>query len=227
MDETKKNLLSFGFVREYCKQNNLDFPPDDIVGLFAIWLLICDSFDTHLSHEEMDITTEIDAKYGECQTIVNKVGTGYGRTAICANICKRGDKQYWKFQINGDDWYNLKSVVIGIIDDSVLNQDNNKNIVDFSIEKGGFGLYLKNMLMYHAGNFWNTTTFEYGKQFNFKRNDIITMQLDLTGAKGILSLTTDADIEESNDANALSNILNKDLDVNVSWRGCSCIDGIR
>ena len=69
MDATRKNLLTFGYVRDYCKQTDLDFLPEDIIHLFILWISFCDQFDRNLSHEGIQITEECDEEYGEYQQI--------------------------------------------------------------------------------------------------------------------------------------------------------------
>ena len=113
MDSSRENLLTFGFVRDYCEQNNIDFPPDDIVGLFVSWLILCDRFVFKLSHKNIEITTETHDKYGECQQIKkSKDCHKPSVTAIGEGIYKKGDKQSWTFAMGPSTW-----LVIGIIED--------------------------------------------------------------------------------------------------------------
>ena len=69
MDPTRKNLLSFGFVREYCDENNIDLLPNDIVSLFALWLTFSDRFDENLLNKLIKLKTKKNDKYGEYQQI--------------------------------------------------------------------------------------------------------------------------------------------------------------
>ena len=63
------NLLTFGFVRDFGKKNNIDIP-DDIVYLFVSWLSLCDQFDRKLTHRHITIETKrTKEKYGIYQQI--------------------------------------------------------------------------------------------------------------------------------------------------------------
>ena len=56
-------------MREYCNENNMDFLPNDIVFLFALWLSFCDRFDENLSNKDIKLETKNDDDYGEYQQI--------------------------------------------------------------------------------------------------------------------------------------------------------------
>ena len=213
MEPQRKNLLSFGFVRECCQNNDIDFPPEDIVALFVLWLSFCDQFDENLSHENIEIITRRDDKYGEYQSIAVKHFSRLHSTAICKQIVKKGYKQSWTFRI--EDVASITHIIFGIIDNEVAIT--NENIADFSSRTGGTGLYLKNMGKYFGGYDWSE--FLYGKQFNFKANDIITMELDLTQDEGILKFDFSAEMEKDVSFSDLeSNIFCDDIDTNKKWR---------
>ena len=69
MDSTRRNLLSFGFVREYCNEHKLEILPNDIVELFILWVSFCDKFDPDLTHTDFAVLTKKDGNYGEYQQI--------------------------------------------------------------------------------------------------------------------------------------------------------------
>ena len=55
MNDKRKNLLTFGYVRELCKFQNIAFSPDDIIGLLIVWLLFGDHFDEYKSHPKLKL----------------------------------------------------------------------------------------------------------------------------------------------------------------------------
>ena len=227
MDETKKKLLTFGFVREFCNAENMVFLPNDIVELFVLWLIFCDRIDINLCHEYIELTTKTDDKYGEYQQIGLKEFSYKHSTAICEQIIKKGNKQLWtfKFEEIATDTY----VILGIIDNNIAIKEKG-GIRDFSVELGGYGLYLSSMRKYageysllYAGG--GSSIFGYGQRFRFKKNDMITMELDLTKQKGVLSFTFHAEYKSylylSKDLP--SNVAYNDVDVDKQWRGAVAI----
>ena len=215
MDNHRKNLLSFGFVREYCNKNKIEFLPNDIVGLFVLWLSFCDQFDVDLLHKNIKVETKKDDKYGEYQQVVVKQTDICHSSAICKKLIKKGDKESWTFKFESPA--SSTTAILGIINnEAAIQADHTEgNISDFSCINGGYGLYLSNMGIYYNELFQGT--FEYGDQFVFKEGDMITMELDLTKEKGILSFIFHADIDSSS-TELSSNVLNDDIDVNELWR---------
>ena len=213
MDQTRKSLLTFGFVRDYCKQSNVDPLPNDIIHLFVLWLSFCDQFDRDLTHKDIAIKTKTIDKYGECQQLQMEAIDSC-LTAICKGIFKKGDKQSWTFQVglHKKDPEPLH-LVFGIIENESVTS--RVSIEDFSAIPGGFGLYLFDMFRYYEQRL--AGKFEYGKQYEIKHGDIITMELDLTKEKGILSFVIYAELRGDVDTQS-SNIVDKNIDVNTQWR---------
>lgn len=217
LSQTRKNLLSIGFVREYCKENNVEFLPSDIIELFILWLSLCDRFDKDLSHKSIQFTMKSDNNYIDYEQIAV---TEFGhKTAIGHQIIRKGDRQLWTFQLIK----NIKDahVILGIIDNKTANQ--RKGIIcDFSFKERGYGLYLNNMYKYCGTK--ARTRFEYGTQFEFKTGDMITMELDLTNqVKGGQLRFTFHSIKSAKYIESSSNVCYDNLDINEEWRGAVAI----
>ena len=220
MDAVKKSLLAYGYARKYCKEQDIDCLPDDIVGLFVIWLSFCDRFDLNFIPSIMDLTS-IDNKH---QHLTIKPGNaGEFASAFGQAIISKVTIFEWKFELNGPPL----ETQIGIIDNGMI--DNDETIGDFADATWhGWGLYLRSMYAYHDEDElnmgWHDKIFDYGKQFKFKTGDIIIMTLDLTQEKnenGVLSFDIDAELIEQNETEdevVYSQILYDDLDINKQYR---------
>ena len=187
-------------MREYCKHNSIDLLPSDIIELFVLWLSFCDRFVPDLSDDNIEILG------AECQQVKVRAGGGhYCATAVCKDIVKKGEKQSWKFQVVD------KEVILGIMEDKVAVERAGK-IRDFSSSKGGYGLFLSDMRKYLDD--YNARVFEYAQQFEVKENDIITMELDLTKDKGVLTFT----FHSKEKPQITDNIFYDQFEVNKNWR---------
>ena len=221
MDETGRNLLTFGFVRDFCKNYNMDIP-DDIVFLFVSWLSFYAQFDRNLTHKHITIETKkTKDKYGEYQQVqISRKAVGPWRTAVSKNICKKGDIKSWIFQIGARKKYgDPKYLILGIIDDMTVKRRKSR-IQSFCAEKGGFGLFLLNMGRYFEKDL-NHDKFEYGQQFELTHNDIIEMELDLTKERGILSFEFHGKVKTrdwTDWTTYYSNIFHDNIDINKQWR---------
>ena len=194
---SRKRLLVFGYVREYCKIKNIEFPPDDIVGLFLLWLLFTEHFDKHLSHPLM-IIKSIDNETQNLSLNMEKTRTDDWYTAIGNTVIEKGEIYQWKFKTHGP-LFRLTEIILGVIENDMI--DSNKAIDDFTRELwNGWGLWIRAMYRYHASDF-NDGIYWYAKQFKFKAGNTITMILDLSQDDGILSFDIDADLDMSKDSN--------------------------
>ena len=217
MESTRENLLSFGFVREYCNENNIDFLPKDIVSLFILWLTFCDRFDENLLNEHIQLETMKNEKYGEYQQIKLKdASTKRLFSTVCEGVIEKGDKQTWTFKVDGS-----QRVILGIIDDKVVTKRKG-NIRIFAFSEGGYGLYLVNMYRY-LESVCSKGYFKYGKQLKIKQGDMITMQLDLTEKNGVLRFTFNADLNDPKSHETLDNIFYDEIDVDKKWRAAVTI----
>ena len=88
-------------------------------------------------------------------------------------------------------------------------------MADFSDISGGYGLYLRNMTKYSEK--YTAIPYEYGEQYEVQKEDMITMQLDLTRDKGILSVEFHAKLKPNELNIAMSNVFDE-IDVNEAWR---------
>ena len=228
MDSTRNNLLTFGYVREYCKSENIQLIPDDIMGLFVIWLSFPDCFDKNVTHPMSNITT-IDNQYPYHQHLslnMEYASSNFGEwaSAVGQTITQKGTKYEWRFKINGPLLY-AAEIQIGIMDNDMINLK--QPIRDFCRDPwNGWGLYLYSMTKYHIdtkhGGF-----FDYGGQFEYKQGDIITMILDLSqteneNAYGVLSFDIDAEMDAKKE-HITNNILYDNLDINKKYRMVVCV----
>lgn len=218
MNKLKQNLLSYGFVREYCSDNSVELLPSDIIELFVLWLTFCDEFDRDLSHDNIQFATTNDDEYGECQQI--SVKEYYHATAICKQIIQKGNKESWSFRFKNIATHT--HAVLGVISDEIAREKKGE-ILDFSLATNkGYGLYIFDMRKYSEEVSWNP--FQYGNQFEFKKGDVITMELDLTNDKGQLKFQFHSERIASKSSKPLpSNICFDDIDVNKKWRAAVAI----
>ena len=215
MSSTRKELLSFGFIREYCKNIGRDLPTDDLIRLFAEWFILI-GWDKENSHEGIKIQTELEA-------VVNSYTVS--ATCIGANVIKKGHKQNWKVRLNSS------KVMIGIINDKMIPP--NANIDDFTNRKyKGYGLSIHYGETFHDATVSESTDFPYAQQFNFDNIDgmtkgvLLEMQLDLTqkdNKNGILRFEIHhrslmESITEMRKDGKYTNIAFDDIDVNEQYR---------
>ena len=219
MDPFKKTLLTFGYVRECCRTQNIDFMPDDIVGLFVSWLIFSDYFDYNLSHHMMDLTS-IDNKYQHVRVkkhqITHTINLWY--SAVGSAIIRKGAKFEWQFKVNDDIICNNIEVQVGVIDNSVVKPG--ESINDFADSRWcGWALLLPDMIPYHGHD--DRGFFDYGLQFDFDEGDIITMILDLSQERnknGVLSFEMNAELQDNEEEMETDNVLFDDLDVDKEYR---------
>ena len=224
MMASKKNLLTFGYVREHCRNQNIDLFPDDIVQLFVEWLLINDCFDKQLSHPSLTIITSIDDNY-ELLCFQSKQFEDDWASAVGTMIVSKGQRVEWKFKINGP-LINNAEMMIGIIDNEMIPA--NKPINVFCDRKcKGWGVYCYNMWKMHDSDCADGGPFNYGYQFEYAKGDIITMILDLSQKKnesGVLSFDINAKLKYEEKDFVSMNILYDDLDIDKEYRMAICID---
>ena len=71
----KRDVLVFGFVREYYKSIHCELPPNDIIKLFILWVSFSDFFDKNISHQNIEIELINDNEHGEYQKLKTKPDT--------------------------------------------------------------------------------------------------------------------------------------------------------
>ena len=222
MDRERVGLLVFGFVRELCNKNKTELLPDDIIKAFVLWLSFCDRFDEKFTHKDIEIESIQDDEYGEYQKIdIKKDCEGKFSSAICQQIVKQGDMQSWTFRFATVDM-----VVIGIVSEDIIQSSHKKYIRDFSDEHhGGYGLFVCSSLKYHASAH-RSTNFQYGSQFDLKKNSMVTMELDMTqkeNKNGILRYIFHAEPIDGADIGKYSNVLDDEINIEMSWRAAVSI----
>ena len=215
MDSLRRTLLTFGYVREYCKSQNIDVLPDDIIGLFVTWLLFADYFDKNMSHP-LTQTKLIDNNEYQHLSLKNQ-GTKYLNwyTAVGSIPIKKGERFTWKFKMD-DGGIVSHYILLGIINNDMIKP--NEAIADFTDPTWkGWGLFTNTMLKYHASNSGDGV-YHYGNQFEYKKGDVIKMVLDLTqDNNGILSFDIDAQIADNAKLN-YDPILFQKLNTNLEYR---------
>ena len=76
MDIDIKYLLFFGFVREICRDNNVELLPEDIIQLCILWSSFGHNFSKKLSNKDIEIVAKDSNIYGKCYQIsTNSRGT--------------------------------------------------------------------------------------------------------------------------------------------------------
>ena len=229
MNSVQKTLLTFGFVREYCKSQNIELFPDDIISLFVSWLFFYDHFDAEKSHPYLNIEI-IDHQYELLSVKVCKQNHRYPQaqwcTAVGTLIIEKGEKYAWKFRMYTPALH-FANIQLGIIDDDMFKTNEGEYIDDLSSGKwNGWGLFLYEMDKYHGSPNDDGTVY-YAHQFNYKKGDIITIILDMTQENnekyGVLSCEIDAEIDEEtmkyfakNDR--LSPVIYDNVDINKRYR---------
>ena len=193
MDASQKNLLTFGYVREYCIMEDIEFLPEDIVGLFVIWLMLRDYFDEGLSHPSIDIIS-VDGTLQQVKTKSTGSTTDWF-SAIGSAIIRKGERFEWKFIVDCPILYKME-MELGIIDNAIMKSD--EFIGDFAAPPwNGWGLYLYDMTPYHGND---GALFNYGRQFQYEEGDTITMILDLSQTEnknGTLSFEIAAKLKDN------------------------------
>ena len=103
MDPQKRELLTFGFVREYCKDNKMELITDDIIKLFILWSTFCDQFDRDLTYKDYQIARKMHDKYGEYQQAMLQDYQYAHCSAICHNVIKKEIKHSGHFKLEEED----------------------------------------------------------------------------------------------------------------------------
>ncbi len=224
MDINRKTLLVIGFVRNICKIIGIELLPEDITQLFILWLCFGDTFDEALTHKSIKIDSIQDDKYGSYQKINLE---GYRdfmdhATAICERIVEKGLRAKWTFKFERAPNYTF--LLVGIVDDEMAVNSKGE-MTDFTEpEYEGYGLFLQNMFKYHGAD--DDHSYDYGDQFHFEDDHLVTMELDLTQEKnehGILSFIMHSKVNGGIDISQYSNILYDDIDINKKWRAAIAI----
>ena len=223
MDNKRKTLLAFGYVRKQHKLQNIEFLPEDIIGLFVVWLSFNDHFDKNKCHPALDLET--DNEYQTLRMEDEDADEHIYYSAVGWLIIEKGQKQTWTFPVykpNGYSYAHGGSMQIGIMDDSILSSSNEPYVDDFTnIKWNGWGLYLYGMTRYH--NDQSDGGFEYAQQFKYSEDKpvLMTMILDLTrdiNKNGVLSFEIDGDINYENYNPNASKVLYDGLDINKQYR---------
>ena len=83
------------------------------------------------------------------------------------------------------------------------------------------------MAKYYENSFFSSDIFKYGEQFQIKKDDIITMELDLTKDKGVLSFVFDSEFKRGITKldESITNVFYDEIDVNRNWRAAVSFSG--
>ena len=106
MAACREELLIYGYIKAWHKQNNVELPPDDVINLFVSWIKLLDSFDRKFCHNKLQLHPEIGTKFKVVDTV------NYP-TAIGSFVIEKGMKQSWKFNLM------QSSTLIGIMDGEI------------------------------------------------------------------------------------------------------------
>ena len=207
-----KMLLVFGYVRrEYCTEDNMEFPAD-LTQLFSKWFLLIDHFDKNKLHQTLRLETDT--------KITKKATQMIYASAFGTFLVSKGQKHCWTLHLSNS------FALIGIIANDII--ESKKEICDFSdSEHEGYALSLGLLNKYHASDSRSDGIFEYAQYFNIKFSSepiIVSMELDLTqrrSDKGLLSYTFH--MEQCKELENVSNIAYDDIDVDKSYRAGFCL----
>ena len=233
MNSERKELLTFGYVRGYCKTQKIEFLPEDIIGLFIAWLIFGDHFDKTRVHP--GLTLEIDDEYETLKIKqVNRSKANYCSAVGCF-VIKKGEKQKWRFPIYAGSGSHGDSAQIGVVDENIL-KSSEEFVNDFTnTQWKGWGLYLYAMQKYY--NDERGGTFGYATQFKYSKDDPLwlTMILDLTqetNENGVLSFDIEGEFIGFPVNHDSSKILYDNIDVDGEYRMAvalqlGCASGIK
>ena len=194
MSSSKRELLTYGYLREYFRSISTALPPDDLITLFVSWIMLMDTFDKDKSDNMIVFESDTCLAKKSFPTFACAVGT---------MVVAKGDKQSWTCKITKES----ASIIVGIVDNKTV--ENNEYIGDHTDEgNDGYGIHLNpSFAKYHnvSQSMANEmsfddheTSFSYGKQFNtFNGEYAFTMTLDMTQRNsdhGIFSFEFDSNI---------------------------------
>ena len=55
MAASREELLVYGYIKEFHQVNDVELPPNDIIGLFVAWIKLRDHFDVNTKHSSIEI----------------------------------------------------------------------------------------------------------------------------------------------------------------------------
>lgn len=200
----KQKLFVHGFIRKYCVSSTMPNVLKDLC--FTFYFIACDAWNMDDSNKDFQVDEKnILSVKADKQ---NRFRTAFGTVVISKN-----EMFIWEFQIIAECMtrYNDRNVMIGIINIKEANRDKHNGGSYFcDNRRGGYGYYAYDGERFHPPH----SRDKYGKPA--KRFDIITMTLDLTNEKGILSfMVNDED----------QGILKDDINVNCDY--CMAISSYR
>ena len=197
-------------MRRYCKGINKELPTDDLIYLFAEWIILNDRWDREYSHSAINIVSDLEAK-----------ATRGGSTPCFGEyVIKKGDKQVWKLKVN------TPYILIGIIKEEILKLYP-KTVDDFTNRKyEGYGVNFQWGDRFHDVDKTSYSDFEYVCQFDFYgvvEDDslaiVFEMELDLTqkeNENGILKFVIDHDKIRTD--GKYTNVCWDNIDINENYR---------
>ena len=181
---TRSELLVFGFVRNL---HQIDLLPTEIVLLFVVWFgLFMDKIDEDVSDKEIKVETIEGDDPHQIRTRETSSNNSY-MAAIGQSIIQKGQKQDWKMKLLSSQ----NQLVIGIIDDiNITTRPRDAIGLYFDDELHGYGISTVTSNKYHSYNEIGTgrQIFKYATQFKIKKDDVITLTLDLSTEKSTKGL---------------------------------------
>ena len=223
-NSSQKQLLVWGYLREFFKSMSSELPPHDLITLFITWLSLMDHFD----RQKCDSAIKF-----ESHTCISKIVTMNRWSFACAVGSMRiskGDKQSWICKIDRK----FTSVIVGIVDNATAECEG--DIGDHSDEGNegyGFGLNFfekyYNEGQYDSDDDWPEERvreyFHYGQQFKTDHGFVMTITLDMTqqkGDHGILSyefhMKPKDEIDEIRTDGEYTNVAWDDVDIDKEYR---------
>lgn len=165
--QPRETLVVFGYMRNYCRSIDRELPTDHLIQFLIEWLSLLDHWDKTKSHQDIAYASD---------TIATLTKSRDYTTCVGQYIVEKGMKQSWTIQSNS------KSVLMGIIDNEMLQEDY-PNLEDFTnTTYKGYGLSANGWHFYHDTNtVLGASKCKYAEQFDIPKVIFtITMELDLT-----------------------------------------------
>ena len=155
---TSEEILTFGYIKEWHKDNNIELPPNDLMILFVAWLKLLDSFDMNKIPSDIIFDPESPTRFQ--RVLNNATYSGVAGTIIV----EKGMKYCWKFKIDHD----IKYPQIAIMEDEIIKSLNEIRDNCDGIHKG-YGLGIPHWCIYHANTIKRQLDF-YTDQFEIEGN---------------------------------------------------------
>ena len=217
--QEKKTMIVYGYIRS---DIGYSYPPSEIAIEMMEWIYLYDSWDKLYTNPKIKISDNYPMNDNGHHIISTDKTFSDWFHAFGSFIVSKGNKEHWTLKLT--DYYTSERM-IGIIDNKYLSKQKIKKLIDFTnTECFGYGLSITSHYLYHI----NKSKYFKGFQQNvkFKKDSIITMELDLTQKKyGILRYYKGK--YDQTQCHKIKNIAYDDIDINRKYRLCVALNCIQ